>query len=127
GARHASTDVLLPGVGATGDARGTDPMWFDPARWNENLRPHLSLSDQLETLHTTGLTILSNMSALCFLVFILAIAAAHARRRSWELAWPLYLACAAGVLGYAMVLVTSRYIMPFVLAPTLTLLATLPR
>ena len=49
GARTAATEAILPGVGATGPAPGTDPMWFDPARWNGMVAPHWNLEQQMDT------------------------------------------------------------------------------
>jgi hypothetical protein len=56
----------------------------------------------------------------------LVTAARGTRRQSWWLGWPVYVPAAAGLFAYAMVLVTTRYVMPFVLAITLVMLATLP-
>ncbi|MEO7083014.1 MAG: hypothetical protein ABI442_08695, partial [Gemmatimonadaceae bacterium] len=50
GARTPATDVILPGVGVPGDAMGTDPMWFDPGRWNRGVVPHLNIAQQMATL-----------------------------------------------------------------------------
>jgi hypothetical protein len=126
GARTAVTDSILPGTGVTGDAPGTDPMWFDPARWNASLRPHWDARDQLETTATLGRFYLENLAPLLFLTLLIAAAPAGSRRLAWKQTWVVIVPAVAGLAGYAVVLVTARYIMPFVLGGALVLLAALP-
>lgn len=125
-ARRPGTDAILPGVGVTGYAPGTDPMWFDPARWNRTLAPRWDLPDQLATLKVFGLFYVQNLAPLMFLVFLLAVAPPGSRRIAWWRGWVVFVPTIAGLAAYAIILVTARYIMPFLLAGTLTLLATLP-
>jgi hypothetical protein len=61
-----------------------------------------------------------------FLVLLVVAAPRGARAIAWRDGWVVYLPAAAGVMAYALVLVTARYIMPFVLAGTLVVLAVLP-
>jgi hypothetical protein len=126
GARTASTEMILPGVAATGDTVGTDPMWFNPAKWNTTLRPHFDLGKQLEMLRIFERFYLGNLTPLLFLFFLIPTAPRGTRRASWRKGYVVYLPAVAGMVAYAMVVVTARYIMPFELAGTLTLLATLP-
>jgi hypothetical protein len=126
GARTASTEMILPGVAATGDTVGTDPMWFNPAKWNATLRPHFDAARQLAMLRVFERFYLGNLTPLLFLFFLVPIAPSGTRRESWWQGYVVYLPALAGMVAYAMVVVTSRYIMPFELAGTLTLLATLP-
>jgi len=127
GARTARTELILPGVGVVGDAPGTDPMWLDPARWNAPLAPHWNFSQQRKTLQVFGRFYVQNLTPLLFLVFLVVVAVPGSRRDAWQNGWAIYVPALAGVTAYAMVIVTSRYIMPFVLGATLVLLATLPR
>ncbi len=101
-------------------------MWYDPARWNASLRPTLNLKQQLETLKTFEIFYLQQFAPLLFLVFLIVVAPTGSRRRIWTRGWTVYVPALAGLLAYAMVIVTSRYIMPFVLAIALMLLATIP-
>jgi hypothetical protein len=126
GARRTSTERILPGAGVPGDTLGSDPMWFDPARWNRTVVPRLSVRDQLLTLKVFELFYIQNLTPLLFLFLLFAIAPRGSRREAWRGGWVVYLPAAAGLAAYAMVIVTARYVMPFVLAGTLTLLATLP-
>jgi hypothetical protein len=126
GARTARIEAILPHAGVTGDAPGTDPMWFDPERWSAGLSPHLNGRDQLESLALSGRFYVENLAPFLFLVLLIAVAPAVARRDAWRRGWVVLVPAAAGMLGYAMVLVTARYVMPFVLAGTLILLAALP-
>jgi hypothetical protein len=127
GARTARTDAILPGVGATGPAAGTDPMWFDPVRWNAAVEPHWNASDQLETLKKLQTFYVQSLTPLLFFVLLIATAPRGTRREAWSKGWLVHVPAVAGIVAYALVLVTARYVMPFVLASTLMLLATVPR
>jgi len=126
GARTARTEAILPRSGVTGEAPGTDPMWFDPERWSGGLRPQFDLHDQVASLLTSGRYYVENLAPFLFLILLIAVATADSRREAWRRGWIVLVPAAAGMFGYAMVLVTARYFMPFVLAGTLVLLATLP-
>jgi len=125
-ARQPRTDSILHGVGVTGYAPGTDPMWFDPSRWNATLAPHWNLHDQLGTLKVFELFYIQNLAPLLFLAFVLAAAPPGSRRVAWSRGWVVFVPMLAGLAAYALVIVTARYIMAFLLAGTLTLLAALP-
>jgi hypothetical protein len=126
GARTARIEAILPGSGVTGEAPGTDPMWFDPDRWKGPLSPHFDLRDQLATLAESGRFYAENLAPFLFLILLIAVAPSAARRDAWRDGWIVLVPVAAGMFGYALVLVTARYFMPFVLAGTVVLLATLP-
>ncbi len=126
GARTARTDAILAGVGATGPAPGTDPMWFDPVRWNA-VKPHWNASDQLGTLKKLQAFYVQSLTPLLFLVLLIATAPRGTRQGAWSQGWVVHVPAVAGIVAYALVLVTARYVMPFVLASTLMILATIPR
>jgi hypothetical protein len=127
GARAARTDAILPGVGVTGPAPGTDPMWFDPARWNAMLKPHWDLHQQLGTFAQFQVFYVQSLTPLLFFILLIVTAPRGRRRDVWWNGWVVYVPAVAGFVAYSLVIVTARYVMPFVLAGTLTLLATLPR
>jgi hypothetical protein len=126
GARTARTEAILPHTGVTGDALGTDPMWFDPERWSGGLRARFDVHDQVASLLTSGRFYVENLAPFLFLILLVAVAPGASRRDAWRRGWVILVPVAAGMFGYAMVLVTARYFMPFVLAGTLVLLAALP-
>jgi hypothetical protein len=126
GARTPATEKILPGVGVPGDSPYADPMWADPERYNRAVAPHFSVSDQIRTLKVFHVFYVENLTPLLFLIFVLVVAPTGTRRSSWWLGWPVYVPSIAGLFAYAMVLVTTRYVMPFVLAITLVMLATIP-
>ncbi len=126
GARTARTEAILPGSGVTGDAPGTDPMWFDPDRWKGPVAPHFNVHDQFVSLTISGRFYVENLAPFLFLILLIAVAPAASRRDAWRRTWVVLVPVSAGMLGYAMVLVTARYFMAFALAGTLVLLATLP-
>ena len=126
GARTAATETILSGTGATGPAPGTDPMWFDPARWNAMVVPHWNLEQQLVTFKAFQLFYVQSLTPLLFLILLVVTAPRGTRRHTWWNGWVVYVPAVAGIVAYSLVLVTARYVMPFILAGMLTLLATLP-
>lgn len=127
GARTRRIDSILPGAGATGPAPGTDPMWFDPARWNVMVKPHWNAADQRGTLKVLRAFYVQSLTPVLFFVILITTAPRGTRRRIWWDGWVILVPAVAGILAYALVLVTARYVMAFVLAASLALLATIPR
>ena len=125
-ARTPGTERILPGTGITGDAPGTDPMWFDPERWNASLSPRWRARDQLETLATMGRFYLETLAPLLFLSLVVAAAPPGSRRTAWRESWVVLVPAVAGMGGYALVLVTARYVMPFIVGGALVVLAAFP-
>jgi hypothetical protein len=126
GARTARTDMILAGTGISVDTSYTDPMWADPAKWNALVVPQFRLSDQLKILKVFHVFYVENFAPLLFLIFLVAVAPRGSRRVTWWRGWIVYVPAIAGLVAYAMVVVTTRYVLPFVLSGTLMLLATLP-
>lgn len=126
GTRSQATEAILPGTGVTREAPGTDPMWFDPERWKGPVAPHFNVEDQLAAMATSGRFYVENLAPFLFLILLVALAPASSRREAWRRGWIVVVPVAAGMFGYALVLVTARYFMPFALAGALMLLATLP-
>jgi hypothetical protein len=127
GVRRPNTERILPGVGVPADTNGSDPMWFDPARWNKSVVPHFDLGQQLGMIKVFELFYIQNLSPLLFVFLLIAVAPRGSRRESWWEAWVVYIPVLAALGAYAMVIVTTRYVLAFILAGLLTLLATLPR
>jgi hypothetical protein len=126
GTRFAPADEILPGTAVMGEAPGTDPMWYDPARWNADLRAHFRWNDQRGTLAQFARFYVLNFAVVLFLAWFVAVAPAGSRRIAWREGWVVYVPALAGLGAYALVLVAARYIMPFVAAGTLLLLASVP-
>jgi hypothetical protein len=125
GTLRPNTEALLRGVGVPADTIGSDPMWFDPAKWNTTVSPHFALDDQLRMLRVFARFYVQNFVPLLFLFFVIIVAPHGSRRVAWNRGWVVYVPALAGLAAYAMVIVTTRYVMAFALAGTLTLLATL--
>jgi hypothetical protein len=126
GARTPATEAILPGVGLPGVSQYTDPMWANPSQFNGSVAPRFNVRDQARTLRVFQVFYVETLSPLLLVIFLIVTAPRGSLRAAWRLGWPVYVPSAAGLFAYAMVLVTSRYVMPFVLAVTLLLLATLP-
>jgi hypothetical protein len=127
GARRQATDRILAGVGVPGDTVGSDPMWLDPVRWNKSVTPHFDVMQQLAMFRVFDLFYIETLAPLLFLVLFVAVAPAGSRRLIWWRGWVVFVPAIAAMTAYAMVIVTTRYIMAFLLSALLMLLATLPR
>ena len=90
------------------------------------MKPQINIRDQAGTLQIFARFYVQNLTPLLFIALLIAVAPRGSRRNAWWNGWVIYLPALAGVTAYAMVIVTARYIMPFVLGATLVLLATLP-
>lgn len=126
GARALDLETIIPGVGATGDAPGTDPMWFDPVRWNAPIAPHFSIGQQLQTIVAMSATLTGAFAVLSFFLFLLAAAPRGTLRQAWDRSWIVIVPTVCGIGGYMLVLMTARYIMAFMIAFVVMLLATVP-
>jgi hypothetical protein len=126
-ARRPATERILPGVGVPGDTVGSDPMWFDPVRWNRSVAPHFDVVQQLQMFKILDLFYIQNLTPLISIFLFLAVAPRGSRRKVWWRGWVVFVPAVAAMGAYAMVIVTTRYVMAFLLAALLTLLATLPR
>lgn len=125
----APADSLpLDGLAVFGDARGTNPLWYDPARWNHDVRPHLSLVQQWPKLKLSA-----QYYAYVFAPFIVMLAAVVASVRLNHLraalarSWVVLVPCLAAFAAYALVYTTSRYVAAFLVAGCVILAAALPR
>ena len=126
GARTPAVQAILPGAGITGNAPGTDPMWYDPARWNVGVAPHWSFAQQRDTVYALVGFYIQNLTPLFFALLLIAVAEPGTRRLAWLRGWVIFIPVLAGLAAYASVIVTTRYIMAFLLAGTLMLVAALP-
>ena len=69
-------------------APGTDPMWFDPARWNAMHRAALeSARSSSDTLTTFQLFYVQSLAPLLFLILLIAVAPRGTRRDAWWSGW----------------------------------------
>jgi hypothetical protein len=102
-------------------------MWLDPARWNATAKPHWNLNDQLGTLKVLQSFYVQSLTPILFFIILITTAPRGWRRRIWSDGWVIFVPAVAGILAYALVLVTARYVMAFVLAASLAMLATIPR
>lgn len=126
GARTPETEAVLSGTGIVRNAPGTDPMWFDPARWNESVKPHWSFHEQYETAKAMLATLAGSVSVLTYILLLVAIAPSGSRRRAWSDGWIVFVPCLVGIGAYTLVILTARYIMAFILAGLLLSLGTIP-
>jgi len=125
----APTESLpLDGLAVMPDGRGTNPLWYDPARWHRDVRPTFSPSQlRPRLIHSAGYYAYVLAPFVLMLVGIAAAARWSDLRLTWERAYVVVVPCLAGVTAYSMVYTTSRYIAPFLVAGCVVVAAAFPR
>jgi hypothetical protein len=120
GSTTAASDSALRGVAVTPNARGTNPVWFDPARWYTDLSPEWNPSKQLAMFSGLVSQFFSTMAPVLLVIwFACAVATRDDRAEWWGRVWIVMLPALVAMGTYSMVLITTRYIAPFVIALTL--------
>ena len=111
---------IVPGLGLMRYATGTNPLWLDPARWYPGLRPHWDASRQLAVLKHSLQYYLTLFAPLLLAgAMLVALADVERLRVAWRRVWPIFTACAAALLAYALVYSVARYLVPFATAAVL--------
>jgi hypothetical protein len=124
GTSTPATDSILAGVAVTPSATGTNPVWYDPARWYANLKPHFDTSKQVKVFSYLVSTYAASLGPMFLvLVFWLVVIGGDERKRWWHTTWVILIPCFAAIGAYSMVLVTTRYVAPFYVALSLIVLA----
>lgn len=117
-----SINPKLPKTGITQQASGTNPVWFDPARWYQSVNPRFDPAQQWRVLKFLGPVLVVSLAPLIsLLVFAIIIADPESRRSALRRSWPVAAPSLAAILAYSLVLVTLRYIAPFVAALAIVL------
>jgi hypothetical protein len=112
-----ATDSVLRGVAVTPNAAGTNPVWYDPARWYDDLHPEFSLSRQLSVIGILGAEYIASLAPMFLVIAFWLIAAGRdGAREWWRRTWPVVVPCLAALFAYSLVLVTTRYVAPFYMA-----------
>ena len=100
---------------------GTYPPWFDPAYWNEGIRPHFDLRNQLKILVQSARIYLELFvkGGLAPVILVFFFVLVQRSERRWWLgqigkAWFLLAPALAGMAMFAPVHVEMRYIGSFV-------------
>ncbi len=118
--------AVLPELGVTGIAPGTNPVWYDPARWNAGLHVRWKLADQMKTLEWWLRYYAAVLAPLLFCAAVLiALCPPAALRKSIAESWLIVMPCVAALGAYALVYSALRYIAPFVTILGLMLVAML--
>ena len=127
--RLAAPDEPMPleGLAVFGNARGTNPLWYDPARWHRDVRPRPSLEQQMPKL-----TLSARYYAYVFAPFIVMFVAVVAAIRLSDIrvamarSWVVLVPCLAAFAAYSLVYTTSRYVAAFLVAGCVIIAAALP-
>ena len=127
GAETPASRAVLPGVAVTEAARGTNPVWFDPARWYTGLRPHWDFTRQMTVFSSDAGQFFAAFSPILLVVCIgVAVARCEARREWWFDMWIIVVPALIAMAAYALVLVTTRYLAPYVVVLIVVIWLTLP-
>jgi hypothetical protein len=122
-AATAATDSILPGVAITPNAAGTNPVWYDPARWYGDLHPRFDLKRQVLVLGILVAEYISSLAPVFLLMAFWLIAAGRSGTAEWfRRTWPVVVPALAALIAYAIVLVTTRYVAPFYMTLALTVI-----
>jgi len=124
GVRHPVKRLLESPVSYefSGPVAGTYPLWYDPSYWHEGVGTGFDLTKEAATLHRsfkrywficTNSFVQLNITIVLLLMWTLA----PSFRLFLRLAklWPLSLPALCALLLYALVVVESRYVAPFLL------------
>lgn len=112
-----ATDSILQGTAVTPNAPGTNPVWYDPARWYGDLHPQFLLSRQLSVIGILGAEYIASLAPTFLVIAFWLIAAGRVSAGEWwRRTWPVVVPALAALLAYSVVLVTTRYVAPFYMA-----------
>jgi hypothetical protein len=119
-------DSVFEGIGvlrtvsagsAAGAPEGTNPIWYDPARWYAGVTAEFKLRQQAAVLDFLTFQTAASLGPLVLLLAVLvSIPPPRARRVAAARAAPVAIPALLGIGGYALVLMTTRYIVAFVIA-----------
>jgi hypothetical protein len=127
GASSPATESVLPGVAVTTNARGTNPVWYDPARWYSGLEPSWAPLAQAEVFSSLALQLFASLGPIVLVVwFAFSVATRRDRYRWMEEMWIVVVPSLIAMAAYSMVLVTTRYLAPFVIVITVAVALGLP-
>jgi len=111
---------------------GTYPPWFDPAYWNEGVKPRLDLKAHARALlRNTRHLLVEIILRRQIAVFTAGLALAMLGRRRWPLliepgpSWMLLLPALAAFVMYSLIHVENRFVAPFIVLMWLGILSAL--
>ena len=85
-----ATDSILRGVAITPNAPGTNPIWYDPARWYSDLHPQFSLDRQLTVIGILGAEYIASLAPMFLVIaFWLIVAGREGVAEWWRRTWPV--------------------------------------
>jgi hypothetical protein len=127
GAATPETDSVLGGIAMTPNAPGTNPVWYDPARWYSDLHPQFVAKRQAQVFGLLAAEYIASLAPMFLVItFWLIAAGPSAVREWWRRVWPVALPAIVALFAYAMVLVTTRYVAPFYMTILLLVVYALP-
>jgi hypothetical protein len=117
-----ATDSILPGVAITPTGSGTNPIWYDPARWYGDLHPTWSAGQQLRVFSYLVSQYVSSLAPVILMLWFAFAVARRDDRRNWlGRTWIVLAPSLAAIGAYSLVLITTRYVVSFYIATTLVM------
>jgi len=118
-----ATDSVLSGVAITPNAPGTNPIWYDPARWYDDLHPRFDLTRQVSVLGILVAEYIASLAPVFLVMVFWLIVAGRSGTTEWlRRTWPIVIPALAALIAYAIVLVTTRYVAPFYMTLALSVI-----
>ncbi len=115
----AAVDALLTGVAVMRLATGTNPIWYDPARWYAGVRPVRDVVQQLKVFRFLITDLAKSLAPILLLLLgIVAVRPTTARRDGVRRAWVVVVPSLLAIGAYSLILVATRYVVAFVVALT---------
>ena len=128
-ALSAPRDPLpLDGLAVLTDARGTNPLWYDPARLHRDVRPTISPTQQWPKLWLSTQYYAYVLSPFLLALVAIGVASRWADvRTTIERSYVVLVPALACIAAYSLVYTTSRYIAPVLVPACVVLAAAYPR
>lgn len=118
----------LDGLAVLTDARGTNPLWYDPARWHRDVRPTISLTQQRPKLWLSLQYYAYVLSPFLLAIVVIGVSSRRSDvRTTLERGYVVLVPALACIAAYSLVYTTSRYIAPVLVPACLVLVAGFPR
>jgi hypothetical protein len=118
----------LDGVAILHETRGTNPLWYDPARWHADVRPRFQPGQVIARIGSNASYFLAVLSPLLLLAVSIAAAAPwQAVRSTLARSFVVFVPSMAAIAAYATTYATARYVAAFLVVSSLILVAAFPR
>jgi hypothetical protein len=107
-------------VAVMSNAKGSNPVWYDPVRWYSDIQARWDPVAQLHLFSGLITYFFSTLAPVLLLLWCCFAVAERQDRQSWTSAtWIVVLPAIAAIGAYSLVLMTARYVAPFIVTLTI--------